>query len=281
MNVTDSDGLTRAAMFVEHVTIRNFKGIRHLKIELQPGLSLLVGRNNAGKSRILRALHIAVGGTRPERDDLTVGSPDPAEIEVVLAPRAASAGSVDAAPSDMDNPDDDSASDEVFDLELRRILGEELALVSDTPVRQRFAWRTTISLTGEGSGARSQWHVLAYNAAHDSWQATEKPLSRAVRNLVYAEMVDTRRDLDAELRQRGTAIRRILNNLQVPEDDRENLEQQLAELGADILQHSDTLRGLRGSLDALSRYVDALGEARVDPVPRTLEETGTNGRRQL
>ena len=52
---------THASVFVERVTIRNFKGIRGLEVELQQGLTLLVGRNNAGKSRILRALHIAIG----------------------------------------------------------------------------------------------------------------------------------------------------------------------------------------------------------------------------
>ena len=77
---------TQAGILVERVTIRNFRGIKHLEVELQPGLSLLVGRNNAGKSRVLRALHVAVGGVQVDRDDLTVGSRDPAEIDIVLAP---------------------------------------------------------------------------------------------------------------------------------------------------------------------------------------------------
>lgn len=36
--------------------------------------------------------------------------------------------------------------------------------------------------------------------------------------------------------------------------------------------HSDTLQSLRDSLDSLDRFVDSLGAARLDPVPRTLEE---------
>ena len=53
---------------------------------------------------------------------------------------------------------------------------------------------------------------------------------------------------------------------------RADLEQQLADLGDNILKHSDTLKSLRGSLDSLERYVDSLGSAQVDPVPRTLED---------
>ena len=281
MSTTGAAETTRAAVFIERVTIRNFKGITQLEVELQPDLSLLVGRNNAGKSRILRALHVAVGGVPVERDDLTVGSSDPAEIDVVVAPRLAqSAPGAASLGSDEDDPeasvggdeDDSEALDQKFEAPLQGLFGAALALVSDSPVRQRFAWRTTIMPAGEGSGARYQSQTMAFSSSDNEWHATGLPLAREARNLVYAELVDTRRDLDAELRQRGTAIRRILNDLQVQDADREALEQRLEALGDDILMHSDTLQGLRDSLDSLDRYVDSLGAARVDPVPRTLEE---------
>ena len=60
--------LTRASLFVERLTIRNFKGIRELDLSLKPGLTLLVGRNNAGKTRVLRALQVAVGGAPARRN---------------------------------------------------------------------------------------------------------------------------------------------------------------------------------------------------------------------
>ena len=162
--------------------------------------------------------------------------------------------------------------EQTFDSALQGLFGAALALISDSPVRQRFAWRTTIMSTGEGSGAQHQSHTMAFLVSEDEWRATGLPLARDVRNLMYAELVDTRRDLDVELRQRGTAIRRILNDLHVQDADRDALERRLAELGDDILLHSDTLQSLRNSLESLDRYVDSLGVVRVDPVPRTLEE---------
>ena len=258
-----------AAFFVESVTVRNFKGIEHLELELRPGLSLLVGRNNAGKSRLLRALHIAVGGVPVDRDDLTVGSDEPAEIDVVIAPSPAAAVTSGA----QVTPDAQTGvRDELFDPALQPVWGDALAVVSDSPIRQRFAWRTTITSTGEGAGARYESQVMRFSVTAGTWEATNRALDRQARHLLHAELVDTRRDLDAELRQRGTAIRRILNDLQVQGTEREALEQRLADLGGEILQHSRTLGGLRDSLDSLDRYVDALGPTRVDPVPRTLEE---------
>ncbi len=63
-----------------------------------------------------------------------------------------------------------------------------------------------------------------------------------------------------------------MNDLQVESPQRESLERQLSELGEDILESSKTLSGLRDSLNSLDHYVDAVGSAQVDPVPRTLEE---------
>lgn len=268
---TTGDGSTRhAALFVERVTMRNFKGIEHLTVDLRPGLTLLVGRNNAGKSRILRALRIAVGGVPVERDDLTVGLDEPAEIDVVTAPHPAEPPS-GAVPRPLHSIALDPAAEE-FDESLQGAFGDELSLISTIPARQRYAWRTTIEVTSEASGARSDARVLAYPVGSDEWHPTNAHLPRIIRRLVYAELVDTRRDLDAELRQRGTAIRRILNDLQVANPERESLEQHLADLGDDILNNSETLQVLRHSLNSLERYVDAVGPARVDPVPRTLEE---------
>ena len=269
MAVTGFAEQTQAAIYIERVTIRNFKGIKRLTVDLRPGLTLLVGRNNAGKSRILRAIQVAVGGAQVERDDLTVGSIDAAEIDVVVAPRL---GQQVSTASSGDDSGDTEPDEESFVDVVQQIFGTALSMVSTSPVRQRLAWRTTVTTTAEGSGARGQSHVMAYDESKDDWQTTGTSFGRDLRSFLYAELVDTRRDLDEELRRRGTAIRRILNNLRVPDTDRAALEEQLAVLGNDITQTSETLTVLTESLNSLDRYLDSLGEARVDPVPRTLEE---------
>lgn len=255
--------LTRASIFVEHLTIRNFKGIRELDLSLKPGLTLLVGRNNAGKTRVLRALHVAVGGAPVEQDDLTVGSTKPATIDAVLAPQPSASNSSGSSVA---------PSEESFDEELQPVFGNALNLISVSPSRQRVAWRTEILLTREGTGARQQSKVMTFSQQSKSWEPTNHLLQRQVRNLIYAELIDTQRDLDTELRQRGTAIRRILNDLQVDASDRDSLEQKLALLGEHILQKSVTLQELRNSLNNLDRYVDKIGNTQVNPVPQTLEE---------
>ena len=105
--------------------------------------------------------------------------------------------------------DNSETPEDTFDAALRQIFALGLAFVSDSQDRERFAWRTTITLTSEGSGARSESRVMAYGASEDMWNESQQSPTPQARNLVYAELVDTQRDLDAELRRRGTAIRRI------------------------------------------------------------------------
>ena len=130
------------------------RGIEQLSVDLCPGLTLLVGRNNAGKSRILRALHVAVGGVPAERDDLTVGLTDSAEIDVVIAPRAGFSDTDHSQPSA--EGDASAPVEQKFDGALQGVFETGPALVSSNPDRQRFAWRTTISSVSDGYGALAQ-----------------------------------------------------------------------------------------------------------------------------
>lgn len=268
--MTEAKGIQKAAVFVERITIRNFRGIQELDLRLQPGLTLLVGRNNAGKSRILRALHLAMGGARAERDDLTVGSNSAARIDVVIAPRPSpSPNGAGASPSSKEL----KGQVEVFDRSVFRLLGTSVTQFSIEPLRQRFAWRTTITSTSEDTGARSQSHVMAYSQS-DGWNTSESSasLNREQHNLFVAELINTQRDLDEELKRPGSALRRILNDLNVPEDKREELEKRLARLGRDVVEQSDTLQELRTVFETLDRYTDSMGTAKVDAVPDSLEE---------
>ena len=49
-------------MKLTRVRIRNFKGIRNLELLLKPGFNLLVGENGSGKTSILEAISVGLGG---------------------------------------------------------------------------------------------------------------------------------------------------------------------------------------------------------------------------
>jgi putative ATP-dependent endonuclease of OLD family len=57
-------------MHVASIEIRNFRSFELLCLELQPGLNVLVGRNNTGKTNLLQAIRHAVGPSASRGDAL-------------------------------------------------------------------------------------------------------------------------------------------------------------------------------------------------------------------
>ncbi len=52
-------------MVVSHVTLRDFRSYASLELDLPPGLVLVTGRNGAGKTNLLEALHMGTQGFSP------------------------------------------------------------------------------------------------------------------------------------------------------------------------------------------------------------------------
>jgi recombinational DNA repair ATPase RecF len=55
------DSVEFAAVYLQALWLHNFRGLEECTVEFEPDLTVLVGRNNSGKSRILRAIAVALG----------------------------------------------------------------------------------------------------------------------------------------------------------------------------------------------------------------------------
>ena len=50
-------------LYIQKVIIENFKSLRHVSIDFTPGINILVGNNESGKTTVLEAICLAVSGT--------------------------------------------------------------------------------------------------------------------------------------------------------------------------------------------------------------------------
>ena len=66
-----------------HLTISNFAIIRHLEITFKPGLNILSGETGAGKSIIINAVHLILGG-RASSDLIRTGAEE-AHVEALFS----------------------------------------------------------------------------------------------------------------------------------------------------------------------------------------------------
>ena len=245
-----------ASLFVSSIRTENFRGIVECQIDLERDLTVLVGLNNVGKSRIMRALALALGHVAANKDDLTVGTQEDAVIDVYLSPASATA-----------------TGDEIFD---DRVIARLRApqTISEAPERQRFAWRTRISPSGEGYGARADHYQLTYDHGQESWSESNLPSTAFLeqRSVAAADLVNTGRDLASEITRRGSSIQRILDDLEVDEDARTQLEEALGSLSDRVVHASGSLGAVQAALEALSKSIDGLGAPSLRPLPLRIEE---------
>ncbi|GIJ06378.1 ATP-dependent nuclease [Spirilliplanes yamanashiensis] len=77
-------------MYLASLRLNNFRSCRNVEVKIQPGLTLLVGDNNSGKSNIVDAMRLLtapLSGRRVrylEIDDVSTGANGPIEIEGVF-----------------------------------------------------------------------------------------------------------------------------------------------------------------------------------------------------
>lgn len=79
-------------VYIRRVQVDNFRGITHLDVTLKPGLNLIIGPNNSGKSTLLQAIDMVLNPTTlwwrrdvPFRDDFWRGNTStPIKVEILL-----------------------------------------------------------------------------------------------------------------------------------------------------------------------------------------------------
>ncbi|MCY4663291.1 MAG: AAA family ATPase [Acidimicrobiaceae bacterium] len=270
-----------APLHLSSVHIRNFRGITECRIKLEADLTVLVGPNNIGKSRVIRALALALGAASANRDDFTVGQELEPTIDVVLSPSPSSGGNVASGQPGLDaqeakrdrSTEPQHSNDETFDERLVARLQTAIAVISSDPDRERFAWRTCIRPSLEGYGARIEHLQLTYDEGKGTWGVpTGFSATREQRSVVAADLVNTGRDLADEMRRQGSPIRRVLDDLDVSSTVRAQLEADLGSLSAKIVSESSALVAVQESLAALEESIDGVGTPSLQPLPVRLEE---------
>ena len=52
-------------MYISKVKIKNYRSIKDLTINFNPSKNIIVGKNNSGKSNIIKAINIVLGENSP------------------------------------------------------------------------------------------------------------------------------------------------------------------------------------------------------------------------
>lgn len=246
-----------ARLQIGSVCIEGFRAIQHLCLRLDADLTVLLGENNAGKSSTLEALGIALGGWGASEDDLHLSSGGERgqqfTIDLTLEPREA----------------------EAFDAQTAAVLGNA---VQRRGSREFAAIRTTGNPAGDGSGVTLARHFLTgwtgCDGPRTGVQVIENPrVTGRVLDLTTFTLLNAKRDLVADLRNRRTAWGNLLSGLEVPEELAAEMITALTDLGGKVIDSSRILTDLRANLGTIRH---ALGSSVADvdlaPLPVRIEE---------
>lgn len=247
--------------------IQGFKSLRDLVVTFAVGTTVLVGENNSGKTSLLEALDVAFGKRRARMEDLYDGPGGKAPAFVIDLRVETTAGG--------DFPQS------VVDLVGDAIQIADPDLVGDAiqPVEPDFfTLRVTGTADAEGwdvSLSRKFIKGWADDSAGAAALATlESPrVGRDVLALLHFDMLDARRDIVEQLRNRRTTWGRTLSKVSIADEVREELEDSLKNLGQQVTTKSPVLSRVREDLAALSEGLSAGNlSVELEALPRNVDD---------
>ena len=256
---------SQAQLWIRRMTVRSFRCVDELSVEFEPGITYLVGENNAGKSSILAALSVALGASRGSVDDLARSSngvvSERASIDLIIAPRGERFG----------------------DNERQRLTGNVHTDPSDNT--EFVGIRTVLTPSREGGqliSARSFLQPGRHGIVESRIEFTPAALS-----LFECELLDASRDLVAELGSKSSRWGRVLFDLHIPDPEpevvdgvavephptsRKGLEKSLQSLAGQMRSASPVLQSLEDQLGRLAKVQSSVSKVQLQPFPPQIEE---------
>tara|TARA_R110002124_G_scaffold135152_3_gene298023 strand:+ start:10166 stop:12001 length:1836 start_codon:yes stop_codon:yes gene_type:complete len=249
------------SILINTVRISGFRGISNLEISL-PKVTVLIGQNNAGKTSIIKALQLALGdySRHLTDEDFYIDSNDDIRSEIII--------DISIVPVDGAGKRVDIFSDEWVEVfgELRQ---------ADLEGNDFVGIRTLCEKDSIKGGYKVTRYPLSRWSEFESWtddtETINKKLTKRIDAIPFIA-IDAQRDIHQELREKTSYIGKVLSDISFESDDKEALEELIAELNESAVEKSAILSQLKMHLDSLSQSFDGQGQADITPFPKKIRD---------
>lgn len=255
--------LNGTPMLLKTITIRNFRGITDLSLDLGP-TTVLIGENNVGKTTVFDAVRTALSRAMTRRtaysfeeDDYHLGSKD--------------ASARDAAPIHIGLDFAETHADE-WPKEVLQRLND--IIVFDDDSRRHIVLRVTSGFDAAVNDFVTEWAFLDVDGASLAPKAQTPSNFTAFLLFAPAHYLSAMRDARTEFGARGAFFGAYIRNPALPKDVRDDLQQKLADINAAVVEAHASLRELRENLTKAQRIV-ALGstdKVDIEAVPARVSD---------
>jgi putative ATP-dependent endonuclease of OLD family len=244
------------SILINKVRISGFRGILNLEISL-PRVAVLIGKNNAGKTSVIKAMQLALGdySRHLTDEDFYIDSKDHVSSEIIV--------DVCIVPSGSNTFSEEWI--ETFE-NLRQFDSDDAEFV---------AIRTVCEKDSIKGGYKVTRHPLSSWNEFGNWTNNSAKINKKITKRIDAMpfvSIDAQRDIHQELREKTSYVGKVLSEIDFNSDDKEALEKLIQELNDKAVETSPVLTDLKGHLDSLSQSFEGQGQADITPFPKKIRD---------
>ncbi|WP_304519661.1 ATP-dependent nuclease [Clostridium tagluense] len=235
--------------------INNYRSLENISIELD-NYTVLVGKNNCGKSNIIQAIGLAFDFSTVNREDIFISPTEHYDeskkitIDVRILPI-----------------DDIGIIQQSFNGEWSRSFGDSVS-IDDTTDNEYFAFRTELSYdTDKEIYTNIKYKINNWVDEGDSTigSVIKRETLESVGNII----IDAQRDISLDIKDKKSIWGKLTSNIKVSDKVKGTIGTQLTNLNKKIVRESDILKSISKELKAST--ADKKSKVDISPITRDIE----------
>lgn len=241
---------------IDEVKIRNFRSIEDISLKLKD-CSVLVGKNNSGKSNILKAISYAFSFSSIKKEDVFVSLDKPFSFEKQV--------SIDVKILPI-NEEGYVVND--FDDEWFSTFGENVS-IDDSTDAYFFAFRTEFKYDKDKEQYMNNKYTLkVWDNDDEQLISDAKIVSRDTISSIDNMFISPQRDLSVDIREKSSIFGKLISNIKITNEEKTRINNDLDQLNNKIVNESDILKTISNELKTST--ADRLSEVRISPLTRDI-----------
>lgn len=242
------------------VRISGFRGISNIEVTL-PRVTVLLGQNNAGKTSVIKALHLALGDYSRflSEEDFYIDSDENQQDTITVDIRFIAI--------------EGAGRTNTFSEEWLQEFGDKIQSEADG---NQFVAIRTIAKPDKMKGGYTveRFHLDSWPERAE-WQNARvnksNKFGKRIESIPFIS-IDAQRDIHDELKEKSSFIGRVLSSVAYDDDDVAELERMVGEVNKEAIEKSEPLKKLKEHLDKLSQSFDSTGQTEITPFPKKIRD---------
>ncbi len=251
----------KMSVLIDKIRVAGFRGLSDLEVSL-PRVCVLIGKNNSGKTSVLKSLQLALGDYARflSEEDFYIDKDDNSSEKILVDVRIIAI-------------DEDGKRKNEFSGEWLEEFGDK---VQSEPDGKMFVAIRTMSEPDKikGGFATTRFSLEKW-PEREKWKeektSRKNQINKRFEALPYFS-VDAQRDIHLELKDKSSFVGKVLSNVKYEKDDISKIEEMISSVNSEAVTKSSQLQDLKTQLENLNHSFQSTGKAEITPFPKKMRD---------